>query len=642
MARLTWDSPGNRRYESGVEQGALFVRSRSAVSWSGLISVNHGKTEGEIVPIYQDGVKTGIISRPEENEIELTAFTYPDAFEVCIGQRELSPGMFVQEQKRIPFSLVYKTFVGDDFGPDNKGEKIHIIYNATATSTDVEYQTLSDDVEPTAFAWNLQTVPVPVPNAAPTSHFTVDSSIMDPRVYRHIEKILYGTPGDSPRLLYPKEIIAIANIWEVLYPVATKITYEWTGERYHSPSVKKIDGVVVERNLLTDPSFEGGSGVFRIDMSGSTIEVGRRESNNATSGKYVAYSHLIDTQSFEAGAIVANLDDISSVDWGNYVGFSAAVIRTLDLDKFRVQSIFLNSSGSMEGFNNSPTFSLVGDEEYGGSGRYHHVMQIPNKTTKIEFRIQATAPQTNTEFEIDDWRADISSDREWLEERIVRYFDGDTQDEVLEIEKPNEVITYEWEGERYNSTSIKKVNGVVVAKNTWPNPSFHTLDGPYSSSYLLSLQDGSLRMEAENDLSQFSLVQFDIYEDYLIRTPGSYLAIIIKGITYHGFNGGLQWRVGTLTDGSWLYQNLTRYDASETVTGVWEIPEGTPGSYVRLVLYFRVSSETDFLKAGQFITLDNILTSTATTREEALALTEEYFDGDKQDDIVVHPRYKEL
>lgn len=191
-------------------------------------------------------------------------------------------------------------------------------------------------------------------------------------------------------------------------------------------------------------------------------------------------------------------------------------------------------------------------------------------------------------------------------------------------------VRYEWLGEPHNSASVKYVNGNKAAENLWPNPQFQS---PIDSSILqgtsgieLSRVGNSLKIYATEKLGTFTLVQFAVYDERAV-TPGNYLAVRMEGLRYLGFHGAVRWRVGTLTNSSWQYGNLSQPDDSDTVTGTWHIPEGTAGNHVRLVLYFREWFDTS-LSEGRTVLMDRIHIAVADSESAALAQIETYFDGD--------------
>ena len=56
MAKVEWDEAGKRIYESGIDQGVLYLTNRLGVAWSGLISLEEISKEDTSI-VYLDGVK---------------------------------------------------------------------------------------------------------------------------------------------------------------------------------------------------------------------------------------------------------------------------------------------------------------------------------------------------------------------------------------------------------------------------------------------------------------------------------------------------------------------------------------------------------------------------------------------------------
>ena len=62
MSKLVWDQTGERRYETGVKNGVLYVQnSRGAygdgVAWNGLTAVTESPSGAEATALYADDTK---------------------------------------------------------------------------------------------------------------------------------------------------------------------------------------------------------------------------------------------------------------------------------------------------------------------------------------------------------------------------------------------------------------------------------------------------------------------------------------------------------------------------------------------------------------------------------------------------------
>ena len=191
MGRLTWGDSGTRFFETGIDRGVLFIDDDPGVSWSGLTDVNEEPDGGESKPYYQDGFKYLNASSNEEYKATLSAFTYPEEFEACEGLVASRQGLYLGHQKRKPFSLSYRTMVGNDV--DQHGAyKIHIVYNILAAPSSKAYKGISENIDPMVMSWDLTTIPNYISGYKPTAHLIIDSRHTDPSVLALVENFLYG------------------------------------------------------------------------------------------------------------------------------------------------------------------------------------------------------------------------------------------------------------------------------------------------------------------------------------------------------------------------------------------------------------------------------------------------------------------
>ena len=195
---------GDRRYETGIERGVLYLRDGGAVPWNGLISVAETRSR-EVKSYYLDGVKYLDHHVPGSYAASLSAFTYPDELETLLGTPQYAPGVFLHDQSAKSFHLSYRTLVGNDVEGTEYGYKLHIVYNVLAVSGDPTYTTMSDSPEAQAFDFNLTGTPATMFGIRPTSHISLDSRLIDSQLLSDLEKILYGAPpaleGDPPVLV---------------------------------------------------------------------------------------------------------------------------------------------------------------------------------------------------------------------------------------------------------------------------------------------------------------------------------------------------------------------------------------------------------------------------------------------------------
>lgn len=209
MARIAWTIAGSRFFEAGVDRGVLYIDDLAGIPWVGLISVEENPTGGEAQPYYIDGVKYLNVSKVEEFEATIKAFTYPVEFSQCDGSDRIRTGLFFSQQRRKSFGFSYRTMIGNDVNGLNLGYKIHLIYNALVTPSSRSASTFADSIEASDFSWSLTTKPRVVSGYGPTAHVVVDSRYTEPEYVAAIEDILYGTDSDVARMIAPEELIAI-------------------------------------------------------------------------------------------------------------------------------------------------------------------------------------------------------------------------------------------------------------------------------------------------------------------------------------------------------------------------------------------------------------------------------------------------
>lgn len=199
MTKLVWDTVGDRRYETGVDRGVLYLPDNTAVVWNGLVSLTESRTR-EMKSYYLDGVKYLDYQVPGAYSAKLQAFTYPDEFESVLGNAVFAPGVLLYDQSSRRFNMSYRTGIGNDLDGLDHGYKIHLIYNVTANPSDAEFTTISDSVSVSPFEWDLRGTPEWSPGFRAVSHISLDSRHMAPVDFLDIEEMLYGSDANSPEL----------------------------------------------------------------------------------------------------------------------------------------------------------------------------------------------------------------------------------------------------------------------------------------------------------------------------------------------------------------------------------------------------------------------------------------------------------
>ena len=208
---LKWDQVGQKTYETGVKNCALYLQHTDGsypkgVAWNGITAISESPSGAETTKLYADDTVYANLVSAEEFGATIEAYTYPDEFAECDGSAEIANGVTVGQQARKTFGLAYKTTVGNDTESNAYGYKLHIIYGCLAKPSEKSYSTINDSPEAITFSWEVSTTPVAVSGLKPTASITIDSKKADPVKLAALEKILFGSTEADARLPLPDEI----------------------------------------------------------------------------------------------------------------------------------------------------------------------------------------------------------------------------------------------------------------------------------------------------------------------------------------------------------------------------------------------------------------------------------------------------
>ena len=221
MAKLVWDNTGERFYETGVKNVALYVfdnsplpdgkKYKEGVAWNGVTAISESPSGAEPTALYADDKKYLNLLSAEEFAASIEAYTYPDEFAECDGSASLATGVTVGQQTRSKFALAYKTTIGNDESGNSLGYKLHIIYNCLAAPSEKAYNTINDSPEAITFSWEISTTPVTFTidgKEYSTACVTIDSRTANPSKLAALETKLFGgtEPDSKPTLALPNEI----------------------------------------------------------------------------------------------------------------------------------------------------------------------------------------------------------------------------------------------------------------------------------------------------------------------------------------------------------------------------------------------------------------------------------------------------
>lgn len=213
MAKIVWDAVGEKIFESGVDHGVLYVMGAGGtygqgVPWNGLTNITESPEGAEATDLWADNIKYGTLRSAETFGGTIEAYTYPDEFNECDGNVEVETGVFIGQQSRKTFGLVYRTKIGNDTNSD-AGYKLHIIWGATASPSEKTRDTINDSPEATTFSWEFDTTPVNVTGHSATAKMEIDSTKADSMKLDELEKKLFGDTTTEAELPLPDAILSI-------------------------------------------------------------------------------------------------------------------------------------------------------------------------------------------------------------------------------------------------------------------------------------------------------------------------------------------------------------------------------------------------------------------------------------------------
>lgn len=215
-----WDKQGEHFFETGVDRGVLFPMKNSSemtpgaspykdgVVWNGLTSVSENPEGADENELYADNVKYLGLRAAENFGFTIGCYTYPDEFEECDGGANPVAGITLAQQNRRPFGFTYRTLLGNDVMGQDYGYKIHLVYNATASPSSKDNNTVNDSPEANELSYECSTTPVAVTGYKKTAHITIDSTKVDAAKLTAFESILYGADATTaPSLPTPDEVV---------------------------------------------------------------------------------------------------------------------------------------------------------------------------------------------------------------------------------------------------------------------------------------------------------------------------------------------------------------------------------------------------------------------------------------------------
>jgi hypothetical protein len=217
MAKMQWDVDGTREFESGVSQVALFPMTDGAydtgVPWSGVTGITENPSGADTTDLWADNIKYASLQSAERFAFGIEAYDYPDEWAECDGSKEVAPGVFIGQQTRKSFGLVYRTEIGDDAHPGlDKGYKLHIIYNSTATPSGRNYATINENPDAISMSWDANSTPAKTDikiddkEVKACSTIVIDSTKVAKEKMTTLVNMIYGGENTQPTMPTPSVV----------------------------------------------------------------------------------------------------------------------------------------------------------------------------------------------------------------------------------------------------------------------------------------------------------------------------------------------------------------------------------------------------------------------------------------------------
>lgn len=211
---LKWDETAKKMYETGSKRAVLYKQDNtgaygSGVAWSGLTGVDESPSGADATDLWADDTKYLTLRSAEQFGFTIKAYMYPPEFGECDGTAEPATGMSIYQQPRRAFGFCYTSTVGNDVQLNDYGQKIHLIYGATASPSSRSMGTINDSPEAVEFSWECTTNPVDVPGYKATAEIVLDSTKISAEKWAALESILFGDGTSAARLPLPAELIEI-------------------------------------------------------------------------------------------------------------------------------------------------------------------------------------------------------------------------------------------------------------------------------------------------------------------------------------------------------------------------------------------------------------------------------------------------
>jgi hypothetical protein len=262
MPKLKWGGSGEKKFESGLDRGVIyytpvslegpeevpFYVGETAFPWNGLLEVSENY-DTQVEAIYASGVQIGTETVLGDFTATIRAYTYPEILETLTGNLEINVGVYLKQQFPKPFSMSYRTRVGNDISGEADSYKIHILYNLIAVPTGVSYETSGEDPSAVEFEWDVMACPDgETLYGRPSSYIVIDTKKVDPLLLQELEMLLYGSQVNNAFLPSYSQLVEYLATWYRI-SITDNNDGTWTAEsKYEGYIFVNSDGTFTIEN----------------------------------------------------------------------------------------------------------------------------------------------------------------------------------------------------------------------------------------------------------------------------------------------------------------------------------------------------------------------------------------------------------
>ena len=218
---LTWDNTGEKIYETGDRNMALYVMDaqgayQDGVAWNGITGVSLSHSGADENALWADDIKYASLRSAEEVGATIEAYQSPVEFDICDGSAPIDadlPGVSVGQQGRRGFGIIFISTVGNDVMGTDFGEKIHILYNCSASPSERGYQTINDSPDGITLSWEITTTPIQMPGTLKKSaEITIDSTKLTAEQKTNLvalKQFIFGDGTKKAKMPTPAQVISL-------------------------------------------------------------------------------------------------------------------------------------------------------------------------------------------------------------------------------------------------------------------------------------------------------------------------------------------------------------------------------------------------------------------------------------------------